>query len=367
MKNYPDGLQERFAQLAIARGQQQASTEEELRRLYEEYHTTGNLDCLNDLILDAELLGKGIAYRTLNQNGQGSMTTFQDCLQEISIDFFELLQEDLRTGHRQEDIVRTIRHLYRVRAIDFCRSKFSETKKGVPLSLENINETDEGKKREVVGEEDDGLRVDFQFEQEKVELFHVINSLYLRNILSAAGEPQRPIALCYARFLYQLEMRNSPEEMEKAAQKKLAKDDRKTVSFHRKWTEAMEDIQVPATTMSAKWAMDRMAGKNLRELSRDSQESIQKYFDETLHWSQDFLASLLQMCPYRDGTLWQDIVYTDEFTSKKTSYWADTLHAGVVSKLMGQIQADAALEEWVMEIDSPVKTLLVCAGRNSER
>lgn len=350
---------ERFAQEAITRGLEQASNEDALHRLYDQYCNTGDVKYLNDIILYAERLGMNIACGRLAGTPSYKFNDFEDCLQELSTVLFKLLQEDYRTGKRQQDIVYTIRSIYRKRTIDIVRALCRNKSDSPYVSIDQMNETEDGKTLEVVGAEDDTPWYDPEDLYVRTDLYKKLYHMYLSAMLQYNGEPQKALSLCYARVLFHLELRYDPYEIEYTAAKKFAKDTRSSLSAQEKWISAIQETQKETKASSVKWAREKMNGKTIRALIDESQCLLQKNYDPNLVWGEKVRMFLSKPSPYCGGNLWGTLKYTDEFTESETTDWVQSIHNSVADAVCKQIGENPELEQLVMQYNSPIRQRMI--------
>lgn len=357
---------ERFAQEEITRGLERAGLEDKLLRLYDSYWETGNSDVLQDLILNAErLMANSVSSKLSGSNC--IYADAEDALQEISLQFSDLLVQDRKNGIRRENIVHTIRALYCNRALDIL-GKLQRSAHGIfPDSLERINTDPDGKTRERVGRGDEITDEEHRMAVEKGSLSARLLRIYLSVMMDYRREPQKPVGLCYARILYQLERLFSPQEIQRAGELLALRDKRKKTSSFEKMVDAYADVQKPATATSLAWAKERMGKKKLVQLVFEAQDSIQTHFDETLCWSSAYLARLREPSTCPGGILWRDVVYTEEYTSAQTSNWAESIHKSIFHTSLDIIQADPELMDEVMRLDLPFKARMLQAGKGKKQ
>ncbi len=357
---------ERFLQTECTRGLEGLSTEEKLYRLYDLYCETGCEDYLGDILLNAERLGFGIAYNVLVQNSHFLSHDFMDYLQDISERLMKKLREEFQKTHRQENIVFTVRSFYSKRAMDIRDSLAARLNGRETESLDALNEGPDGKPVEKIGDEDEYYNEDLILAQEKAELCRTIIKMYIQNMMASSEAPPRLMALCYARILYQLEMRFNWKQIEAAADKIIKKDKRKTYSDFEKMVIAFNSVQETKKTNAPGWALDRMGCQDFFDLRADSEQAIHEFFDESVFWQRPFLQKLLQKSDCANALAWKDIVYTEHYDAKHTSAWAKSMHAAIFDQLMDQIEADDDLDRDVMRLDTPIKTMMHTLGRGNK-
>lgn len=360
-------LDDRLTQIEITPGLDGLSTEEKLYLLYDRYFETGDESYLGDISLNAERLAFGIAYnRLLNPNSCFNPSDFLDYLQDIAIKLVKKLRDEYKDGKRQKNIVYTIRRFYSLDAIDAFRASKSQQNDNQIFSLDALNEGPDGDYVEKIGDEDDYFSEVVQLAKEKAALCRTIVKMYIDNMMGSDTDPPKPMALCYARILYQLELRFDGDKITDAVDKLVREDKRKDVSDDRKLTDAVSKIQNPRRTNAPAWALERMGCQDLWELCTDSAQSIQNLFDAGLFWKPAYLKNLLEVSDF-DGEMWKNIIFTERYSTKVTSAWANSMHAMVVDALIAQIQADTDLDHEVMRLITPLKVILEKAERRHSR
>ncbi len=167
--------------------------------------------------------------------------------------------------------------------------------------------------------------------QERNRRAHEKLVLYYQELLNYPGEPQKPIAVLYARALYQIEKRFSPEEIEASAhavmKKQRWKDDEDN------GIRAAKEAQEPAVDASVKWGLQKMGDDKLGVLGERAILSLKKYYDSRLHWGSPYLECLHKPSPYNNHTIWSELVYTATFSTAKISHWATDIHKEVVKRV----------------------------------
>lgn len=357
---------ERFAQAAITRGLEQQTNEQALLALYEKYCREGDEKYLSDIILYAERIGRWIAFNRLADNTHFCADDFEDYLQELSTVLTLQLRRERAKGRRQRNIVWTVRSLYGKRSVDFFRKLKRRNEAPTIVSLDAINETQDGKTREIVGGEGGMPWYDPEDIQERADLLNTLYRLYLCNMLNYDGAPQKALSLCYARVLYHLELRYDPEQMEEAVTIRSQRNKNVTLDDPEKQIAAIQAAQNPATATSAKWAIRRMEGKTIRDLAVEAQASIQNCFDPTLAWGNAFCSKLCKPSDYTNKTPWGSLVFTSVFSEKKLSSWDEAMHHFLTNAVCSQISDDPYLREAIRRYGSPIAAWNVSQqGRNN--
>ena len=348
-----DLTKERFAQEAITRGLEQVKNGDALQRFYDQYCATGDSKYLNGVLYYAERIGMGIAFCRLSGFTDYRNSSFEDCLQELSIKLLSQLQTQYNNGKREENIVHTVQCHYRTKAIDVARMLKRQKVNHPSVSLDEMNETDDGKAFDVFGKEDltpwddpdDFIRKD---------LYRTLYRMYLNTMLQYSGEPQKVLSLCYARVLFHLQIRYDPYDIERAAEK-LAKH----TLTQEKWIAAIQKAQTETKASSVKWARAKMSGKTIHALIDESECLLQRNYDPSLVWGNKIRSLLNVPSPYRSGALWGTIYYTDTFSEKDTTDWVQSIHNSIADSVCRQICDDPELDKLVMQYDSPLKRRMI--------
>lgn len=167
--------------------------------------------------------------------------------------------------------------------------------------------------------------------QERNRRAHEKLTIYYQELLNYPGEPQKPIAVLYARSLYQIEKRFSPDEIEETAH---------AVMKRKRWHDnenncicAAVEAQELAVDTSVKWGLQKMGDDKLGVLGERAILSLKKYYDSGLHWGSPYLECLHKPSPYNNHTIWSGLVYTATFSTAKISHWATDIHKEVVKRV----------------------------------
>lgn len=312
-----------FAQREIEKGCARQSEQDQIEQLYDTYLATGDRWALDDLLAVAAKTSRKRVTWILSQNPDFRLADVDDALQDGSLAVSQKIEKDRLTHERQSGFPYYVRTIYRNKALDFIKREYDKAQQNPVISLDDLNTDGEGKIREFLGQDVFGELEESKLELERQSVCGQYLYMYVNTLMSYGNDPQKPLALCFAKILYQLEA--------------LFK--------------ALED---PQTSSSITWAWSRMGEKNLLQLGMDSQCSVQTYLNKNLYWKKPFLTKLTEESPY-NGVLWKDLVYTQVFSKKQTSNWVESIHKSVFLQTARKMQADKKLYESVMAIDSPVR------------
>ena len=86
---------------------------------------------------------------------------------------------------------------------------------------------------------------------------------------------------------------------------------------------------------------------------------MQTHCNPTLAWGQCIINKLPKISPYCGGIPWRDIVYTDVFTERQTSHWAESIHESVAIASVHQIEQDEELKAEVIQNNTPFKKVII--------
>lgn len=344
-------LQERFTQEAITRGLEQRTNEEKIKHLYARYCVTGEKECLSDILFYAEKLCWRIAWSRLSNNTFFRKSDFEDCLQELAFQLLKQLTEDFNHGIKRENIVGRIRSHYCYRSISIFRGLCESEPTENAFSLEELNTDENGNPK------DTGIIFEppityWNVPNEQQELSRSLFQLYLGNMLNYVGEPQKVLSLCYARVLYHLQLQLDPAEIERLAKKYYTSD----TENEAKRIEAIQKAQERKTATSVKWARERMADKTIRLLTDESESILKKHYDARLRWGAEMRAKLDVCSPFYDGSIWGSLIYTEVFSEKETTAWAQSIHASVTHSVCKEINDNPELRELVLQYGTPLKS-----------
>lgn len=324
-----------FAQSEIEKGCARQSEQDQIEQLYDTYLATGNSWVLDDLLALIAKNSRSQVTWVLSNSSYYHLADVDDALQEGSLAVSKKVKKDRVTHERQPGFSYYVRRIYRNKAVDFVKNQYEKAGQKLIMSLDALNTDEEGKIREFLGQDVFGELEESKLELERQSVCGQYLSIYVNTMMSYENDPQKPLALCFAKILYQLES--------------LFK--------------AFED---PHTNSSIIWAWSRMGGKNLLQLGLDSQRSVQTYLNKNLYWKKPFLTKLTEESPYA-GILWRDLVYTQVFSKKETSNWVESIHKSVVIQTARKIQADEKLYESVMAVDSPVRREFLRRGKEKSK
>lgn len=270
-----------------------------------------------------------------------------------------LLNKDREARHVREGITADLKAIYHRQAYQFLRTVYGyacrkETTSTAPaagsvpaplsppakkvkaahyteISLDAMATDSDGNNQQDRMKEVAGNPLLDQLEiQERNRRAHERLMLYYQELLNYPGEPQKPIAVLYARALYQIEKRFSPDEIEATAQ---------TVMKQERWKDsednsirAVKEAQELAVDASVKWGLQKMGDDKLGVLGERAILSLKKYYDSRLHWGSPYLECLPKPSPYYNHTIWSELIYTAIFSTSKISHWATDIHKEVVKR-----------------------------------
>lgn len=174
---------------------------------------------------------------------------------------------------------------------------------------------------------------------------------YIREMLDYDDTPEKILGLCYGRVLYQMvgrfdpefglpdEQRWDPADPARRAGQQVPPPSRRE-----------EPYKQPATSASARWAMQQMAGRTFDRLRIESEQEISRHFGFPLHWGENFCDALCQPRTVK-GTFrtLAEIPYDDLCTLEQVRAWCNVIHNTLLPRVYERIMADKNLVECCVE------------------
>lgn len=149
--------------------------------------------------------------------------------------------------------------------------------------------------------------------------------IYLRELMNYPAEPQKPLAVMFASYLFQL-AKNEPNEDE--------------FSLWAKNSTALSSVE---------WAFARMGEMTLERLGDYSQQAVQFWYGPTLFWGDGFRERLQEKTEDGAALKWAHIIYTRTYTKKQTTDWVESVGRSTIQKAARIVAADPQLREYAME------------------
>lgn len=298
---------------------------------------------------------------------QHSEEDFRDAMQECTVEAVKLLQRDWNAGQVTDGINAVLRRLYINRSWQFLRDYYGfQKKKNVAAAKDN------NRQHYHLGAKDDlslDAMTDEKGEQERLMILNrdlnarrmylhnrckesqALVRRYFRELLEGERDPQKPLAVVYARHLERILRLYDPDYIDSAAAKYLHARGWKETEDN--YIRAIEEVQSPLNGPANRpsWAMEQMGSDNISTLCMRSEELLQEHFDESLHWGKHIRSLMPQPSPFADGTRWGRLVYTGVFTEKQLSRWATDVHNDAVMKVSREmVESATAAPGWLNEL-----------------
>lgn len=130
-------------------------------------------------------------------------------------------------------------------------------------------------------------------------IFRRLIKTYCYLMMEQKADPPKQLALCYSRVLSHVDYEAS-----------------ETVAIH------------------AKWAMKRMAKKDIFTLEKESEKELQRKIDKNLYWGMDFRKQVREKVVVKDiEYILGDVVYTDSYTDVDVERWSRSYHKRILKDI----------------------------------
>ena len=186
-------------------------------------------------------------------------------------------------------------------------------------------------------------------------------TIYLQELMSYSKQPAPPLAVMYARVLYQMERLLDAEAIDTLVDAYMREKGWVNSADDKYYDEhlsiATADVQKYTTSTSPDWALHRMGTKTIAVLTDESEACIQRLFDRSLCWSKSFSKALSQTAFGESSLLWRDVVYTRAFSRTDIERWACDTHNSIL-KTSAKIVCDTPeLLNFVLEEIHPANKM----------
>lgn len=180
-----------------------------------------------------------------------------------------------------------------------------------------------------------------------------ILKIYLEQLLNNTNIPPAPLAVMYARVLYQMEKLLDADSVHvmvsQYMQKQNWSEDPDSPQYDQHIVHATQSVQENTTATAPDWAISRMKKMTVFELEKDSELTLHRLFDKTLFWGSAFREKSATVSDKFAPLLWGSIVYTDSYGKPQIENWAADVHNATVEKTARQIFEQKALLSYVMD------------------
>ena len=296
----------------------------------------------------------------------------EEITQEGHIAAFEKLLEDIDRGSPRNDALYYYLTIYKYKTKDYlnfygllkrkkdANSNTGTRKSNTPKvsaihsapSIESLTTTHEG---ELLSDR----MLDFSvnpFDDESdyhIEHCRKILKIYIEELLGNTNIPPAPLAVMYARVLYQLEKLLDANVVDKMVSQYMKKmnwsEDPKDSQYDEHLVKATEKIQQYSNSTASDWAIVRMGKQTVFELETDSETALHKLFDKTLVWGAAFREKVVSVSEKYPPLLWGAIVYTECYRKPQIENWATDIHNSTVVKTARRICVQQGLLNYVLE------------------
>ncbi|MDO4294576.1 MAG: hypothetical protein Q4D90_00255 [bacterium] len=293
---------------------------EKVQEIYEEYYFSNDERLFIQLVELTDSIYASLVRRLLKQNKCYDEDSKHTVKQEVHLAIWKKICKSREDGKLDVEFSRYCKGIYHHKAIDVVRSRKSivDKDKGELIFLDAILPDGNRSYADIVE--------DKRFDLERTAYIEDINKvfeqlflLYCRTLVSSNTEPQRKLAIFYARILPHVLHIN--HEIKTIAEGKMA---------------------------SAKWAFDYMKDKTIKVLGEESEIEMKKFISPTLSWGEEFWTQL--EIPVAAGQVsLKDVIYTKEYDKRKIDYWSENFHKSLVQEIHEIVIKDPKLVESVMK------------------
>ena len=296
----------------------------------------------------------------------------EEITQEGHIAAFEKIMEDVSIGKVRSDALYYYLTIYKNKTKDYLsfygllkRKKDSDgstgTKKSKATKVSDIHSAPsiESLTTKHDGELQSDRMLDFSvnpFDDESdyhIEHSREILKIYIQELLDNTNIPPAPLAVMYARILYQMERLLDADSVDKMISQYMKKinwsEDPEDPQYDDHIVRATERVQRYATSTAPDWAITRMGKMTVRELGKDSEASLHNLFDSTLAWGKTFWEKCSSISEKFAPLLWGALVYTDHYKKPQIENWATDLHNSTVVKSARKICLQQGLLEYILD------------------
>ena len=296
----------------------------------------------------------------------------EEITQEGHIAAFEKLIEDVSCGKARSDALYYYLTIYKNKTKDYLsfygllkRKKDSESTTGTKKSkVPKVSDIRSAPSIESLTTNQDGEYQSDRMSDFSVNPFddesdyHVGNSreilkIYIQELLENTNIPPAPLAVMYARVLYQMERLLDADSVDKMISQYMKKmnwsEDPEDPQYDEHIVRATERVQRYATSTAPDWAITRMGKMTVRELGKDSEASLHNLFDSTLAWGKTFWEKCSSISEKFAPLLWGALVYTDHYKKPQIENWATDLHNSTVVKSARKICLQQGLLEYILD------------------
>lgn len=181
-----------------------------------------------------------------------------------------------------------------------------------------------------------------------------ILKLYLEELMENSNIPPAPLAVMYARVLYQMERLLDPDTIDTMTSQYMARkgweSDPTAKGYKANLAEkATKEVQKYTTATAPDWAISRMGTQTISELGSDSESVLHRLFDDTLMWGDPFNEQLTAVADKFQPQTWGALIYTACYPKSQIENWAADIHNSTVIKSARRICAAPTLLEYILD------------------
>lgn len=293
-------------------------------------------------------------------------------VQEGHFDAFLSLRTDRQKRRMRTDPLAFYRRIYKNKTADYFRSYGLYASNAASEDEKKADRTGTVRKRDIacagsleaLVKKDDGdsmmdsfrplgVRDDHGAASRSARGNRQVLTVYLQELLEYDRKPSGPLAVMYARILYQMERILDPEAVDRELRACMEQHGWSTDPEDRHYamhlTMAGEKIQQTRPATDPVWAMERMGDRTIRLLLADSEGSLHRLFDRSLFWGALIRGDLEDRAGPAGELLLGDLVYTGTYSKSRIEHWAADIHKTMVIRSAKSIRKQPELLEFVME------------------
>lgn len=169
---------------------------------------------------------------------------------------------------------------------------------------------------------------------------------YFQTLMNYNHTPPAPLALMYARVLYNVERLFDAKRRDRSLSAHLKKHKLPADRVPEAAAQYFSALDKQGAATSAQWAMIRMGKSTIAQLLDESERVLQRHFDKSLKWG----------CGIRDksrqpaGTIqkpWGEVVYTEVYSQRTVAQYALDCHKSMLTKTAGALRKDSELMDYI--------------------
>lgn len=350
--------------------QERKACEEEFLAAYQTYMSSTNPKevAQKERILVERLiwLFGGKVRRTIRGCSFISGGDWEDAISEANVKSIKILRMQRERQEYREEPLPYFATCYRSVTFEFIR-KFRTRKKKKDDSSENddtktYNQTARNRfainnagsleqLREKWGEATEKLQENYEEEPiygeepDTKEASQTLLRLYVQELMNSTTEPEKALAVMYARVMYQMgDLIETPHLETKVyayMRKKKWSVDQNDEAFFDHWNEAYRAVILPTKSgASPQWAWEYMRGRTVRYLFDQSARYALHWDPDSDGWSPEMLGKLEQPYSASDRALFGDKIYTELYTVGNITEWATSVNDAAIRRCLKRMMRE---------------------------